>query len=177
MLRGVLAGAHHFPRDAKWNYAAIADGVVKQLLGYYAAHRKLPGAQPVWQGQMVEGLVQYHQRTGRADVAEAIVGHVRYLLTEAVRRRPDGVLEFMYCFTPGRKECPVPQWSAEDNYPFLWLSSIAAAARLSRDPFFAKWADTLFAYAEARMRDHHDTRTWTSALGFPHLYLELSPLR
>ncbi len=177
MLRGLLAGAQHFPVDRTHNYMAIADSVVSQLAGYYKTHRKLPGMQPVWQGQMVEGLIEYHLRTGRADVAEMIVGHVRYLLTDGIRRRPDGAYEFLYCFSPGRKECPTPQWSAEDNYPFLWLSSIAYAAQLSGDPFFSRWADTLFNYAEGRLREHQDIRTWTSALGFPHLYLHLAPVQ
>jgi hypothetical protein len=65
-------------------------------------------------------------------------------------------------------------WTDEVNYPFLWLSSIAAAYKLSNDPFFAKWADQLFAFGEAKMREPHDTRSWTSVLAFPHWFVELS---
>jgi hypothetical protein len=177
ILRSALAGADNFPGDPTHNYQAIADGIVDQLVGYYRANHRLPGAQPVWQGQMIEGLAEYHRRTGRADVAEVIVSHVRHLLTDCTRGRPDGRYEFTYCHTPGGGDCPVAQWTDEDNYPFLWLSGIAYAHKLTNDPFFKKWADTLFAYGEARMRDHPDLRSWTSVLAYPHLFLELSQSR
>jgi hypothetical protein len=123
---------------------------------------------------MVEGLAQYHQKTGRADVAEAIVGHVRHLLMDCTRRGPYGGYELMYC-SPRGKDCSVPQWSGDDNYLFLWLSAIAYAYQISHDPFFSKWADALFAYGETKMRGHHDLRSWTSVLSFPHFFVELSP--
>jgi hypothetical protein len=170
MLRAALAGAEHFPFLGV-SYGETAETVVRQLLAHYRAHGRLPGVQPVWQGQMVEGLAIHHARTGRADVGEAIVGHARYLLTQALRRGADGGFEFLYC-TGGVKLCPTPQWTSEENYAFLWLGALTAAYDVSRDPAFARAADTLFAWAESRMRDRHDTRAWTSVLGFPHLYLD-----
>jgi hypothetical protein len=121
---------------------------------------------------MVEGLAEYHRRTGRADVAEMIVGHVRHLLTDCTRKKSDGNYEFMYCYTPEGKDCAVPQWAPEENYLFLWLSGIAYAGKITHDSFFTKWADTLFSYGEAKMREHHDIRPWTSVLSYPYLYLE-----
>jgi hypothetical protein len=177
MLRSALAGAENFPRDSTHNYQATADSIVDQLVQYYKANKHLPGAQPVWQGQMVEGLAEFHRRTGRADVAEVIVGHMRHLLSDCTRALPDGRYEFTYCHTPGGGDCAVAQWTDGDNYLFLWLSGIAYAYKLSNDPFFKKWADTLFAYGEAKMRDHADIRPWTSLLAYPHLFLELSDVR
>jgi hypothetical protein len=55
----------------------------------------------------------------------------------------------------------------------LWLSAVAAAYRLSNDPFFAKWGEQLFAFGESMMREHRDTRSWSSALAFPHWFVEL----
>jgi hypothetical protein len=123
---------------------------------------------------MVEGLAESHRRSGRADVAEVIVGEVRRLLTDCIRRRPDGDYELLYCF--GTKDCSVPEWSNEAGYLFLWLSSIAYAYQISHDSFFAKWADTLFTYGETKMRERYDIRSWTSVLSFPHLFVEASPL-
>lgn len=177
MLRAALAGAENFAGDPTHNYQAVADGIVEQLLRYYQANKRLPGGQPVWQGQMLEGLAEYHRRTGRADVAEAIVGHVRHLLSDCIRARPDGRYEFTYCYTPGDGDCAVAQWTDEDNFPFLWLSGIAYAHKLTSDPFFKKWSDTLFAYAEGRMRGHADMRSWTSVLAYPHLFVDLSDVR
>jgi hypothetical protein len=174
MLRGALAGARHFSGDRRYDYARIADALVSELLAHYRATGRLPGAQPVWQGQLVEGLVQYHERTRRADVADAIVGHARYLVTDALRRRGDGTWEFLYCSTPGKPVCPTPAWTSEWNYAFLWLGTLSAAFTLSRDPLFAGRADALFTYAAGRLKAEGGIRHWTSALGFPHLYLERS---
>jgi hypothetical protein len=171
MLRAALAGAEWFPKDKNNQYQLIADAIVKQLVDYYREHKRLPGRQPVWQAQMIEGLGEYQRRTGRTDVAEVIVGQVRHLLTDAVRKRPDGGFDFMYCYE-NTADCP--QWTDEHNYAFLWLSSVACAYRLSNDPFFAKWGDQLFAFGEAKMREHRDTRSWTSALGFPFWFVDLA---
>ncbi|HEY2728744.1 MAG TPA: hypothetical protein VGK52_02315 [Polyangia bacterium] len=174
MLRGALAGAEWFPGDHEHAYQATADEIVRLLLGYYKDHGRLPGKQPVWNGQIVEGLAEYHRRTHRADVAAVIVGEMRHLLTDAIRRRPDGGWDFRYCYD-GRPDCPM--WADDDNYLFLWLGSIAYAGELSHDPFFAKWADTLFTYGEAKQKDRRDIRSWTSVLAFPHLFIELSASR
>jgi hypothetical protein len=170
MLRGPLAGAAEFGQSAA-EYQAVADQVVKQLVDDYRAHGRLPGKQPVWQGQILEGLAIYNQRTPRPEVARIIVDYSRKLLTDSLRRAPDGQYEFMYCVPNAPKDCG-ETWSKDENYLYLWLGGITAAARLSHDPFFSQWADTLFAYGEAKMRDRRDIRAWTAALAFPALYLE-----
>ncbi len=172
MLRAALAGAEWFPKDREHPYQLIADQIVRQLVDYYRQHKRLPGTQPVWQAQMVAGLGEYQRRTERTDVAAVVVGEVRHLLTDAVRRRPDGGFDFMYCYVEAR-DCP--QWTNEDNYSFLWLSAIACAYKLSNDPFFAKWGEQLFTFGESKIREHRDTRPWTSALAFPSWFVELSP--
>jgi hypothetical protein len=174
MLRAALAGAEWFGGAGGQPYQAVADQIVRQLLDYRRQNNRLPGRQPVWQGQIIEGLAEYHRRTGRADVADLIVSEVRSLLTNGTRRRADGGWDFMYCY---RAESDCPQWTDEDNYAFLWLASVAYAFKLSHDPFFAHWAETLFTFGETKMRQHNDVRSWTSALAFPHLFLELAPLR
>ena len=172
MLRGALAGAEWFPEDP--SYQKAADEIVRLLLGSYAEHKRLPGRQPVWQAQMVEGLAEYHRRTQRADVAAVIVGEVRHLLTEGIRKRPDGGWDFRYCYE--EPKCGA-LWTDEDNYLFLWLGSIAYANAISHDPFFGKWADVLFTYGEKRSAKRRDIRGWTSLLAFPHMFVELSAAR
>jgi hypothetical protein len=168
MLRGPLAGAAEFGKEP---YQAVADAVVDQLVKYFKENGRLPGNQPVWQGQILEGLAIYHERTPRADVAKVIVEGARRLLTESVRRGADGGYEFMYCLPGKEKDCGAT-WAKEENYLYLWLGGITYAGRLSGDPFFSRWADTLFAYGETKMRERRDIRAWTSTLGFPFLYLE-----
>jgi hypothetical protein len=174
MLRAALAGAEWFPQDHEHDYRAIADEIVRALVGYYREHKRLPGRQPVWEGQMVEGLAEYHRRTGRADVAEVIVGEMRHLVAEELRPKPGGGYELRYCYQEAR-DCPA--WTDDDNYVYLWLGPLAYAGMLSHDPALARWADTLFSYGEEKMARHRDVRSWTSLLGFPHLYLDLSAKR
>ena len=170
MLRGARAGAGWLPRDA--HYQKTADEIVGLLGGYFGEHHRLPGRQPVWEGQIVEGLAEYHRRTGRADVAAVIVGEMRHLLHDGVRTRPDGGFDLRYCYE--EKNCGGKAWTDEENYVFLWLSSLAYAGAISHDPRFGQWADALFAYGEKRLAKRRDVRGWTSVLGFPHLYVELS---
>jgi hypothetical protein len=171
MLRGALAGAEWFPEDKEHAYQKTADDIVKALVDYYGAHKRLPGRQPVWEGQIVEGLAEYHRRTQRADVAAVIVGETRHLLTDGIRTRAGGGWEFRYCYE--QKGCGT-LWTDDDNYLFLWLGSIASAGAISHDPFFMKWADTLFAYGEKTILKRRDIRSWTSVLAFPHLYVDLA---
>ncbi|HVU49939.1 MAG TPA: hypothetical protein VHL80_04590 [Polyangia bacterium] len=171
MLRGALAGAEWFPGDREHDYQKTADEIVRQLVSYFGEHHRLPGRQPVWEGQIVEGLAEYHRRTGRADVAAVIVGEMRHLLHDGVRARPDGGFDVRYCYDD--KGCG-KVWTDEENYFFLWLSSLAYAGAISHDPRFGQWADALFAYGEKRLGKRRDVRGWTSVLGFPHLYVELA---
>jgi hypothetical protein len=121
---------------------------------------------------MVEGLAEYHRRTGRADVAAVIVGEMRHLLSEEIRARPGGGgWQLRYCYVEVHG-CPA--WTDEENYVYLWLGSIAYAGAISRDPFFGRWADTLFDYGEKTIVKRHEIRAWTSLLGFPSLYLDLA---
>jgi hypothetical protein len=171
MLRGALAGAEWFPGDREHDYQKTADQIVRLLVGYFGEHHRLPGRQPVWEGQIVEGLAEYHRRTGRADVAAVIVGEMRHLLQDGLRARPDGGYDIRYCYEEAK--CG-KLWTDEENYVFLWLSSLAYAGAISHDPRFGQWADALFTYGEKRLAKRRDVRGWTSLLGFPHLYVELA---
>jgi hypothetical protein len=174
MLRGALAGAEWFPDDRAHDYQKTADEIVRLLVGSFHEHGRLPGRQPVWQGQIVEGLAEVHRRTQRADVAAVIVGEARHLLHDAVRRRPDGGFDLRYCYEA--RECG-KEWTDEENYVFLWLGSIAYAGAISGDARLAQWADALYAYGEKKMLKRRDARGWTSVLGFPYLYVDLAAQR
>jgi hypothetical protein len=174
MLRGALAGAEWFPDDRTHDYQKTADEIVRLLVGSFKEHGRLPGRQPVWEGQIVEGLAEYHRRTQRADVAAVIVGEARHLLADAIRRRPDGGFDVRYCYE--ERQCG-KMWTDEENYLFLWLGSIAYAGAISGDARLVQWADALYAYGEKRMLKRRDARGWTSVLAFPYLYVDLAARR
>src|SRR5262249_32647038 len=123
MLRAPLARAELYPRDPH-NYPLVAHRIARPPVDYHPPPHAPPGKQPVWQGQMIEGLAEYQRRTKRTDVADVVVGQVRHMLTDLTRKKPDGTYEFLYCHTPGGTFCPQAQWTDEDNYVFLWLGSI-----------------------------------------------------
>jgi hypothetical protein len=174
MLRGALAGAEWFPDDRAHDYQKTADDIVRLLVGSFKEHGRLPGRQPVWQGQIVEGLAEYHRRTQRGDVAAVIVGEVRHLLRDALRQRPDGGFDVRYCYEA--RQCG-KEWTDEENYLFLWLGSIAYAGTISGDARLSGWADALYAYGEKKMLKRRDARGWTSVLAFPSLYVDLAARR
>jgi len=174
VLRALIAGALHFPDDPTYDYKELADNLVDKLIAHYRKNGKLPGNQPVWQGQMVEALSMYHQYTGRAEVADVIIGHVDYLLRQALIEK-DGVYEFLYCQGDDiYGSCTTANWSGEYNYALLWLGSIAYAYHLTGDPFYWNWANRLFSYCEERLLNEHHTRPWTSLLSFPFFFIETS---
>jgi hypothetical protein len=173
MLRGALAGAEHFADDPAYDYARIADDLVREILAFHRAAGRLPGGQPVWQGQLVEALALYHARTGRRDVAELITSATRFLLERCLRRKPDGSYELAYSLASREAAAPfgVKRWSGDYNYLFLWLGSLAYADALSGDRRFGERARELFAYASGRLERERSVRHWTSFLGFPHYFL------
>jgi len=172
MLRAILEGEKHFPNDPTYDYQSIADNLADKLVAFYQENGKLPGNQPVWQGQMVESLALYHRATGRSDVADAIIGHVDYLLNDALRLNGD-TYELLYCYGDDiSSSCPTANWSTEYNYLLLWLSSITYAYQLTGDPYYANWAETLFTYCEEKLQTESKTRNWSSLLSFPFLYVD-----
>jgi hypothetical protein len=176
MLRGALAGAEHFPDDGSYDYASIADALVREILDYHRTAGRLPGGQPVWQGQLIEALALYHARTGRKDVAELIEGGVRHLLERCLRRSASGDYEFAYSL--GSREASEPftvkRWTDDSNYAFLWLSSIGYAYFLSGDTALAEHGRDLFVYAREELAGEPSPRPWTSALAFPHGFIHYS---
>ena len=122
---------------------------------------------------MIEGLGEYHRRTGRTDVAEVIVGgRCATCSPTPCAQRPDGGFDFMYCY---EKHGRLPAVDRRDNYAVpvaLARSRAPTSCRTTRSSRSGPTSSSR--YGEAKMREHRDIRSWTSALGFPFWFVDLA---
>jgi len=170
ILLGLLFGYEKF---GQVEYLAKAGKVVDRLLRKQDALGRLPGLQPVWQGQTVEALIKYYEITRNPRVRDAIIKHVRWLRDHAIESNPgSGRLKMIYMLKD-REFIPVnPTWTDESNYFFLHLNSFRYAYDLTRDPSFKKMADAMFRQAFNDHKRFLGPRQASSFLSFPFYYLE-----
>lgn len=170
ILLGLLFGEEKF-RDAK--YLDRATKVVDRLLDKEKTLGRLPGGQPVWQGQTVEALIKYYERTKNKKVKDAIIRHVTWLKDYAIAVNPaNGRYKMIYAMKD-KDFIPVnPQWTDESNYFFLHLNSFMYVYELTKDSSFKKLADNMFHQAAKDHKKFLGPRQASSFLGFPYYYLE-----
>ncbi len=183
LSRALIYGEKVFPEGTKYLssgtetsmpagtlYRPLLDNIMTRMTNYIITNGRLPGIQPIWMGQLVESMAEYHRITGREDVKQAILIAVNYFIDNSVRIAADETtVEIVYNETTA-------SWAEADNYGWFWVSSLVYANQISApnpNPKFMSWADTLYQYSYANTVNNSSIRAWTSALGFPWLYVTL----
>jgi hypothetical protein len=171
VLLGLLAGYKTFQNSV---YLERATMVVEKLLEKQKAIGRLPGTQPVWQGQMIEALIKYYELTKDQRVQDAIVGHVTWLKDQAFSYNPStGLYTMIYLMNSNSTITPLePQWTDESNYFFLHLNAIWYAYESTKDESFKLLAEGLFQQAAKSQESFAGPRQASSFLSFPYYYLE-----
>ncbi|MEE9338345.1 MAG: hypothetical protein V3U87_09715, partial [Methylococcaceae bacterium] len=175
-LRALIYGEKFFPEGTRYlsentetpmpahsSYREILDDVMTDLIALIIDIKKFPGYQPVWAGQGIETLAEYHQLTGNNDAKTAITLAVDHLI--ASTRDNDGVLEVMYNEN-------TQHWVRLSNYGWLWLSSISYAYDLTKDQKYQDFGDKLYQQSLLNLENEKSIRGWTSAIGSPWLYVK-----
>ena len=175
-LRALIYGEKFFPEGTRYlsentetpmpahsSYREILDDVMTDLIALIIDIKKFPGYQPVWAGQGIETLAEYHQLTGNNDAKTAITLAVDHLM--ASTRDNNGVLEVMYNEN-------TQQWVRLSNYGWLWLSSITYAYDLTKDQKYQDFGDKLYQQSLINLENEKSIRGWTSAIGSPWLYVK-----
>ena len=175
-LRALIYGEKFFPEGTRYlsantetpmpahsSYRAILDDVMTDLIALIIDIKKFPGHQPIWAGQGIETLAEYHQITGSNDAKTAITLAVDYLITSS--RDNNGVLEVMYNEN-------TQTWVPLSNYGWLWLSSVAYAYDLTKDQKYLDFGDKLYQQSIKNFKNEKSIRPWTSVIGFPWLYIK-----
>ncbi|MCG6118445.1 MAG: hypothetical protein MEQ07_09670 [Aquimonas sp.] len=168
-LRNLVYGAGHFPEGTRYNgtresgwpqmpvgsrYETLLRSLLERYLPRLESEGGLPPDQPVWQGQVVEGLVlaadsgllpeALAERTRAAALAA-----VHRFRSQQLRRQGNG-WQMLYVAQP-------PEWTAADPYLGLWLTPMVWAweqAGRPADPELAAAADWLLQiYLENRSSD------------------------
>lgn len=170
ILLGLLTGHQVFQKPV---YLERATKVVDRLLDKERTIGRLPGAQPVWQGQMLEALIKYYEITKDQRVRDAIIRHVIWLKRYALGVNPtNGRYRMIYLMKSDELVPSTPQWSEEANYFFLHLNAIMYVYDLTRDESFKKLADGLYQQAAQSQKGFVSPRHASSFLSFPFYYLE-----
>lgn len=170
ILLGLLFGYEKF-HDEK--YFENASKVIVKLLDKEKPIGRLPGSQPVWQGQMVEALIKYYEITKDTKVKDAIIRHVTWLKNHAIAIDPaTGRYKMIYLmnsidFVPNN-----PTWAEESNYFFLHLNAFMYVYELTKDISYKNLADSLFLQAANDEKGFPGPRQASSYLSFPFYYLE-----
>ncbi len=175
-LRALIYGEKFFPEGTRYlsentetpmpahsSYKEILDDVMTDLIALIIDIKKFPGHQPVWAGQGIETLAEYHQLTGNNDAKTAITLAVDHLM--ASTRDNNGILEVMYNEN-------TQQWVRLSNYGWLWLSSITYAYDLTKDQKYQDFGDKLYQQSLINLENEKSIRAWTSAIGSPWLYVK-----
>lgn len=185
IMRGLFTGAHVFP-DGTQSFEN-ADGIhlpngtgygtvlreqlsamlpiINQKVGHY------PSAQPVWAGQGLEALSMAYLTPDSPfrspELREAVLKTCEDLANSV--RWSGGAYEYVYF----RKDGEV-RWSSEANYGWLWLSGLAACAKIDGTDKFRTLADDLFDYMISYFQAEPNItiREWSVILAFGGYYLE-----
>ena len=176
VLRALIYGTKYFPEGTRYlnentetpmptgsSYETILTDVMTDLIALTIEQKKFPGFQPVWSGQGIETIAQYHQLTGNTDAKNAVILAVDHLIASA--RINNSKLEFMY-------DENIQQWVNASNYGWLWLSPIAYAFELTKDQKYKDFGDLVYEHSVKNMENETTIRPWTSVIGYPWLYIK-----
>jgi hypothetical protein len=170
ILLGSLFGYEKF-NDSK--YLEKATKVVNKLLGKEKTLGRLPGSQPVWQGQTVEALIKYYEITKNTQVRDIIIRHVKWLRDYAITINPaTGRLKMIYLMKDTDFVPINPTWTDDSNYFFLHLNSFMYVYDLTKDISYKKLANSMFSQAFIDYKKFVGPRQASSYLSFPFYYLD-----
>jgi rhamnogalacturonyl hydrolase YesR len=154
-------------------YLDAANKVVARLLEKEQSLGRLPGTQPVWQGQMLEALIKYYETTKDVRVQDAVVRHVKWLKDTAIQF-DDATGKFKLLYQIQNSGLPTQSyiWTNESNYIFLLLNSFSYTYAVTGDDSYIKLANQMYDQAVADQMPFNGARYISSYLGFPYYYLE-----
>ena len=172
ILLGLLFGYEKFGKEL---YLQRAMKVVQKLAEKEKSMGRLPGTQPVWQGQLLEALIRFYEITHDESVKEMLVRHTSWLKEYAFVRDPvSGRYSMVYLMKEKDKIPQHPEMTDESNYFFLHLNALYYVSVLTQDSSLKKLADSLFLQACRENAEFQGPRQASSFLGFPFYYLSHS---
>ncbi len=181
-LRNLVYGAHVFPEGTKYNsspegkgypvmsigsdYAEMLNRLVNRTVSEIEDTGVIPGDQPVWGGQIVEGLIiAFESGLLNQSLADRTYNAIKLTISDFVDnnlRKSGGEYEMIY--STGDKD-----WVYGANYGWFWINSLAWAS-LNIDAEYGKtfrsmydWLQDLYLYES----EFQTTRAWTGVMGFP----------
>lgn len=170
ILMGLVFGYEKFG-DKK--YLEAARKVVTRLLEKENILGRLPGDQPVWQGQMLEALIKYYDVTKDSKVQKAVIRHVQWLKEHAINYdKKNKKFRILYFIRNDGKAKQNYEWTEELNYLFLWLNSFAYVSSVTNEKIYMDFANQMFEMACKEQEKYKGPRFISSFLSFPYYYLE-----
>jgi len=179
-LRNLVYGAEVFPGGTQYNetpersfvsmpqgtaYAELLETLVGRTVDVIRARGRVPGDQPVWAGQIVEGLIIAYESgllsPSLADRTYDAIGRAVADFTENSLRRSRGEYEMRYYV-------PDDEWVDAATYGWFWVNSLAWAALNIDDSYRETFSDVYDSLESLYRREpeYRTIRAWSGVMGF-----------
>lgn len=180
-LRNLYYGAEEFPNGTKYNdtresndyphmvsgtsYAGLLSDLVSDTVARIEQTGQLPGDQPVWGGQIIEGLI-IALESGHLDAAlatrtrTAIDTALRHFQANHMRGDSTSGYEIAYALDNSWRDAEAYGWFWVNN--FAWASENLDASYQSSFENFYDWLDSRFRSDNSLQ----SIRLWTGVIGF-----------
>ncbi len=181
-LRNLYYGAEEFPEGTRYNdrressayphmvtgtsYTELLNGLVADTVSHIERNGRLPGVQPVWGGQIVEGLI-IALESGHLDgslatrTRGAIDTALRFFIANHMRGNAASGYDIAYDTTNGA-------WRDAEAYGWFWVNNLAWASENLDGSYRANF-ENFYDWLDARFRADatlQTTRAWTGVMGF-----------
>ncbi|MEM8497287.1 MAG: hypothetical protein AAF542_04635 [Pseudomonadota bacterium] len=180
-LRNLYYGAVDFPQGTEYSetqevgflslprgtaYRELLVDLVQATVGTIEAGGRVQGEQPVWAGQVIEGLIiavesDLLDAALQARTRAAIDIAVSHFLENHLRRNAAGDYEMMYAISDS-------EWRGAASYGWFWINNLAWASE-NLDASYAVGFNAFYDWLYDSFRNGtgaQSTRAWSGALGF-----------
>jgi len=180
-LRNLYYGARLFPEGTHYSesqeygyaqmpagmsYTTLLNNLVETLVAHVERTGLLPGDQPVWQGQILEGLMiaidgELLSEELQDRALKVIAISLAYFDDNYLRQRDNGDFEMAY-------DTSSNDWADAATYGWFWVNSYAWAGQHIDDEYGERANELLsWLYRTYQHDDYHTTRAWSGVMGFP----------
>ena len=180
-LRNLVYGYKVFPTGTIYNeteehgfelmpkgtsYSSLLNTLVSDLVDSIEDTGHLPGDQPVWQAQILEGLIIALESGALSETLEnrtleAVKTSLSFFDNNHIRSQANDGFEIVY--DSGNSE-----WADAASYGWFWVNNYAWAGEHIDEPYGEKASALINWLTDTyQSQEYHTTRAWSGVMGFP----------
>ena len=180
-LRNLVYGHKVFPQGTLYNeseeygydimskgtaYADLLRTLTDGLVNAIGDTGHLPGEQPVWQAQILEGLIMAYESGVLGDdlatrTFESIKTSLAYFDNNHIRSLSGNNFEIVY-------DSDNSEWTNAASYGWFWVNNFAWAGQHINEKYASKAGELIDWLIDTyQSPEYHTTRAWSGVMGFP----------